>query len=246
MRRLVTVALLSGALGACEAGAPTAPAGDAGTGAVSLALGAQAPAGVSGVLAHIACGDTLVERYAPLEQEGLPDHVDADLAGHAFADAFAVVPAGTCTVEAWAMQDEATPAPCTSASKTVQVAAGQTAEVLLTLVCDPQPAGGVDVAVVIDQPPVIDALVVAPGLDVPACSAVAVRAEASDPDGDPLVVTFEIVGPEGGVWDASPKGDTVILVPETPGPYTVIATVSDGLASAVAKVALKVLDGPCP
>lgn len=242
--------LLLGGLLACEpaptTGSDPALAGD-GTGSVSFALGQGAPAGVHGVLATVACeGGFSGERYVPLEAEGLPAHVDGDLAGHAFADAFAVVPAGMCDVEVWGMADEETLAPCASASATVEIVAGQTTEVLLTLACDTAPAGGVDVEVVIDQPPVIDALVVAPGLDVPACSTAAVRVEASDPDGDDVTVDFVVKGPAGAAFTMETKGDVLLLVAETPGAYTVVATVSDGLLEASANVALTVLPGACP
>lgn len=234
--------LLLLALVACEAAGDGQEPGS--TGVIALGL-SQAPAGVSGVLARITCGDVVVERYAPLESEGLPDHVDAQLAGHAFADAFAVVPAGTCKVDVWAMADEATLAPCGSASATVDVVAGKTSEVLLVLACDPGPTGGVDVAVVIDQPPVIEALVVAPGLEVPACTAAIVRVEASDPDGDALAVTFDVDGPADGGWDASQSGDDLVLVAQTEGSYVVTATVSDGLIDVSAKVKLNVVAGSC-
>ena len=63
-----------------------------GTLRLTAPLGAE---DVTGVLYTIECADgTMVEEYVSLEEEGLPNHVDASLNGQPFADRFTVVPPG--------------------------------------------------------------------------------------------------------------------------------------------------------
>ena len=114
---------------------------------------------VQGVLYQISCdtGFTAIE-YVPIDPNGLPAHIDGDMAGAPFADLFLVMPPGLCQVTATAMVDPDTPAEgCEPATDTVVVNANATTETVLVIECGPAPVGALDViTVVVDGPGIID------------------------------------------------------------------------------------------
>ena len=201
---------------------------------------------IVGVLYEITCEDgTTLSEFVPFEAEGLPPHVDAGLAGEPFADWFAVLPAVECVVTATAMTDPDTPAEgCEPVSETVTIEAGQTTELLLVIVCDPDPVGALDVITVVVDGPSIGDLGFDPSKFVVQCEELTLTATGTGGTG-PLSYTWTVITtPPGAVYTATPAGAQLLFWAETPGMYEVTVTVSDGVGSTSLTFPIHVSDDP--
>jgi hypothetical protein len=249
MSRVPTKALASAAaalaaLAACDGGpSPT----DAELSGLRLALAATHGAGgVVSVRFSVSCeGGTSEERIVPLESEGLPEGVSADLAGYTFADLFVVAPEGRCDVTATALDADGEPRiGCSPASTTVEVVPEVTTEVTLVVACTALPSGALDVAAAIDMAPVVDVLVVSPGLEVAPGEPVHLSVQAHDPDGDALAYAWSTSASAAkAAAELVQDGPEATFTSKTPGSYTVTVVVSDGAAKASATVTLIVSGG---
>ncbi len=184
---------------------------------------------VSGVLYKVECEDgTELSQYVPLEEHGLPHHVDSDLAGSAFADWFTLLAPGICTVTAIAMEDPDTPASgCSEATEEVEIVAHQTTEIVLVIVCEGKPIGALDVvAVIVEGPGIVD-IVFEPSKFIPQCEEVVITVTAEGGEGA-LEYEFEfITTPPAADYTWSHVGGQLTFYAETPGMYEVVVTVSD-------------------
>ena len=201
---------------------------------------------VAGVLYEVECADgTTVSQYVPVEEEGLPDHIDATLAGQPFSDLFIMLPPGTCTVTATAMLAEGKPAEgCEPATEEVVIKPDQTTEVVLVIVCKPKPTGGLDVvAVITDGPSIVD-VIYEPSKFVLKCQELTVTVDADGGIG-PLTYEFEVVGsPAGAIYTVSSVGPVLTFSAETTGEYTIQVTVDDGATQSTMTFPIHVSEDP--
>ena len=241
-RRLaLAAALLISACGA-GAGGPEADPMAGATLRLSVAAG-----DVVAVRYLVDCaGGTAVDVVVSLEEEGLPRHVDAGLAGAAFADLLVVAPEGSCAVEVRAMASMTEELDgCTPASVIVDVLPEQTTEVLLVIPCAVAGPGAVDAVVVVDHLPQVVKLVVDPATTVKVCTEVTVLPETKDADGDAVTVSFEVVPPDAAAaWTEVGEVDRVRFVPAAPGAWEVVVTADDGLGTTDASVVIQVDGDP--
>jgi mono/diheme cytochrome c family protein len=231
MKRITLAVGLSCMGAATAAGCATATDLDAEADASSitaaLELGALAH-DVTGVrfdvvAADATCdGEALATETRQLESEPLP----ASLAGQAgafrpFADALFVLDPGSYRVCATPLAGDAPSTRCAPAEMEVEVASGQTNEVVLISQCSAPGSGGLDVVVALNDPPRITAVTLDPSKFVSVCESLAISAQAEDPNGDAISYAWTLTsGPEGGVLVADgasavfsgPAGDYAISV----------------------------------
>jgi hypothetical protein len=117
---------------------------------------------------------------------------------HPFSDAFFVLNPGQFTVCASPFDAMGNPsAECQQATSDATVFAGATTEVLLVMQCTGTQNGGLDAVGILNTPPAITGLIIGPSKFIhtfPCENDVAIaRAEASDPDGDALTFTWELL-----------------------------------------------------
>jgi hypothetical protein len=221
------------AVGGCD-GATEGP-----TGTLQFALGGPV-ADVTGLYYEIDCGGALYTQYVDLEAQGLPPHIDPDLAGSSFGDYFLTVPEGPCEVTVTPMLAPEVPSElCGPVSESVNITAGLTTEVLLVISCASNDGGGLDVVTVLNEAPTITELVVDPGLSVPPCITVHVDVLVMDPEGDPLSFTYSVLGPPGP-YSLTPNGASVAFYSGVEGTWTILVEVSDGYGTTEASVNIAV------
>ncbi|MFT7625177.1 MAG: streptogramin lyase, partial [Myxococcota bacterium] len=244
MRRFLMVGLSLLALVACNDNPE-----DGGTppiGSLQAGVTGSAPPAVTGVLYEITCDDgTAVSQYVPLEDEGLPRHVDPDRAGLSFADFFTPLPVGDCIVTATAMQSPTEPYPgCPPVTETVTIGADQTTEVLLVIECEAPPTGALDVVTVVTTDPWVADVSFDDSKFIVQCEEVTVTVTISGGDG-PLAYTWTVIGtPAGAMYTSSSDGAEFTFSAETPGEYTIQVTVSDDDDTATLTFPIHVGDNP--
>jgi hypothetical protein len=189
--------------------------------------------GVAGVGITISCLDgTQVSEYVALEAQGLPRHVDPDLAGQVFSDLFTVLPVGVCVVTATPMVGPQQAAEhCQTASVTVTLQATTTTEVLLAMQCKAAQDGPIDVIATLNHAPAFLSVTYSPDQIVPVNTPVTLEVSAFDPDDDALTYQTGVTGPPGAVFEYSAVAATVTLLASTPGAYVVAVTADDGQLS---------------
>ena len=210
----------------------------------------QVPAStdVTGFDFQIACDDgTVLGQWVPLEEEGVPEHLDPGLAGQPFADLMSVLPATTCTVVITPMAGPDTLSEdCSMAETTVTVLEAETVEVVLPVLCKTPGMGGVDIVAVAEHAPQIEQLAFDPGPAVAPCQTLTLEATASDADGDPVKILFEIDAPAPGMkFESAQKGSTLSFSSALPGVYGVLVTATDGKLETQAETSITVLSGLC-
>jgi hypothetical protein len=181
---------------------------------------------VAGVLYNIECeGQDGINQYVMLEEEGLPPHISQDFAGQPFADYFTVVNPGVCNVTATAMLNEDTPIEeCSRVSQEVDVAEGETTEVVLQIQCNAQPTGALDVVTVITDGVTITDVNIGPSKFIATCEEASV--DVSSSGGDEATYSYEVVGqPEGSTFTLTPNGPNFTFKGDNPGQYTIQITV---------------------
>jgi hypothetical protein len=240
-----TQVLILSALVACLAAACGQAPGTGGADGVLRLRTHGLVEGVAGVQYELECDSgQSAQEYIRLEAEGLPEHLSQEQAGASFADLFQVLPAGSCLVTATAMEGPEQPNErCQRARAEVDIQPGQTTEVLLGLTCQGD-NGGVDVVTVINTAPQITQVTLDQESRVAACTPISLRVEATDADGDALDHSFQVEPPPvRALYDLEAEGDTATLLAQTPGTYTVISTVSDGLSQDSTRTTIQVLEG---
>ena len=197
---------------------------------VSQAVTAQ---DVAGILYEIVCDDgTTSTEYVPMEDEGLPEHIDLALAGQPFADLFMVLPPGDCTVTATAMLGPGEPAPgCASVTQDVTIVADETTEVVLVIECEADPVGALDVIVVVTDAPSIVDISYDDSKFILQCEEVNITVSGGG-GLPPLTYAFAVItAPIGANYTSSSAGGVFTFYAETPGMYEVTVTVTDANGS---------------
>ena len=155
--------------------------------------------------------------------------------GHAFADAFFVLPAGCYDVTSTLLDSAgAAIAECSQASaSSLEVRDGETTDAWIVSQCEGPEVGALDVTTIVNRPPVIEGLTFSPS-KYTACEPVTICVTASDPDGDAL--EFEWSQNAGGdLGDLGPdannaSGDNqecVTVDPSANGAHSLTVTVYD-------------------
>ncbi|HEU4404017.1 MAG TPA: S8 family serine peptidase [Polyangiaceae bacterium] len=178
-----------------------------GLGTLGAALSFASPHDVAGVNYRVLPADQpcdappLAETTAPLESEPAPGSVQPPGAGggHRFADAFFTLAPGSYRLCVAPVQSGGAPsAACAPASAVADVLEGATTEVVLVSQCQGQGNGGLDGVTVLNDPPRLDALTLAPSKFLQSCELATLTAGASDANGDALTYAWSIAsGPPG-------------------------------------------------
>ena len=231
MRHVSVVCLLAGVLAALAACGPGGTP-DA-TGNLQLVGQAVTAQDIAGILYEVSCEDgTSSTEYVPMEEEGLPEHIDLSLAGQPFADLFMVLPPGDCTVTATAMLGPGEPAPgCGAVSQDVTIVADETTEIVLVIQCEADPVGALDVITVVTDAPSIVDVVYDPSKFIVQCEEVNITVTAGG-GLPPLTYGFVVItAPTGANYTSSSSGNVFTFYAETPGMYEVTVTVTDANGS---------------
>lgn len=142
---------------------------------------------------HNSGGDLLGMRLGDFELGLDPLAPESD---HDFADVFVTVSAGCYTVVAEPLDDNGDPsADCSTAVSDgiVTVVDGQTTEVLLLSTCDGQATGGLDSIIAFNEEPTVSDFTYDPSKFTDVCAApVTVCAEVTDPNMDPVELTWDV------------------------------------------------------
>jgi hypothetical protein len=238
-RGLLLVAFLASSL---TLGCSEEPSGiqlrTSGLSTVDLPDGAE----IQGIMYQISCdtGFTATE-YVPVDPNGLPAHIDANMAGAPFADLFLIMPPGLCQITATAMIDPDTPAEgCTPATDTVVVNANATTETVLVIECGPPPVGALDViTVVVDGPGIID-ISYDPSKFILKCQETTVTVTVGGTD---VTLSYQVIsGPPDHVLTPLVTGFT--FYSETPGMYEVEITLTSGNTVETFVIPIHVMDDP--
>ncbi len=103
--------------------------------------------------------------------------------------------AGQYTVCATPLTASGAPsAECAPTSTLVFIAEGATTEISMVSQCKGSSNGAVDAVTILNSPPVIDNLIVAPSKFITLCESARLTVEASDPDGDALSFLWQLLG----------------------------------------------------
>jgi hypothetical protein len=155
--------------------------------------------------------------------------------GHPAADAFFVLPVGSYRVCVTPLSDIARNTPsqiCSAVEQVFKVMAQVTTEAFLDSQCAGAQSGGLDVAVSLNRPPLIENLDILPSKLVLAGNNVFIQVMASDPDRDFLTFTFtQVSGPAMATITpsgATPTSATAVFQAPTGGKYEVRVVVTDG------------------
>ncbi len=194
MRTKGRIALGAIALMACD---PTTSTDESpATGTLEANLRLPDDVSIGGIRLDVYDGALVVEsRTLTPERQPIPGTGDVTMGG----DVLMALPPGTYRAVATALDDRGEPSEmCRPASAEAEVRAGATNEIVLLVPCTSDGTGGLDVVVGVDRAPVITDLRVVPSKFTQTCRAVSIFAPATDPDGQPLDYTWEIVSsPEG-------------------------------------------------
>lgn len=233
--QLIIVSVAALALAAC--GDDTAGSSGPATGTLKAALTFSGDAhDVAGMAYRVIAADgdcaespSIAEAFVGLEEEALPTFIAEGAFGdnHAFADALFVLQPGDYKVCVTPTQENGEPsAICAATEGVFTVFAESTTEGILVSQCEGDPSGALDVITVLNNPPHIDDLDILESKFITTCEEATIIVTASDPDGDALSYSFEVVGgPDGGslAWDGS-----VATFSGAVGTYTIVVTVDDG------------------
>lgn len=166
----------------------------------------------------------------PLEEELAPGSVSGEEAAHHFASGlFTVAPADYRVCATPLRADSSPSAECAQASDVATVVAEQAAQATLISQCQGTPAGGLDVAVALNDPPQITAVVATPSAFITVCESASIAVTAEDPNGDALTFAWSVVsGPEGS---SLRPADAVATFSGAPGDYVLRVVATDAHAA---------------
>jgi len=176
------------------------------------------------------CDDPPVAQAAvALESEAFPSSSGGSGANHRFADAFFTLSPGAYTVCVTPLQASGEPSTeCGAAEAQAMVVAGATSEVALISQCKGDARGGLDATTLLNDPPFIEDLAIAPSKFIRACEAAALHAELTDANGDDLVTKWEVASaPEGANAAIAGSGNTVTFRSDMTGAYELRLVVTD-------------------
>lgn len=155
------------------------------------------------------CSTLVASKCAKLEPGDLPTGLAApapQAGDHHFADSFFDVFVDVYCVKATPM-DEGCRAPvkaCSVPLVKVRVTAGKITEVVLVSNCDRPDTGALDVVAVVNNDPLIELLEYRPNKFVCVGTPLTVTVTATDPDGDPLTLTWQMYNDQTQTWDPLP------------------------------------------
>lgn len=181
----------------------------------------------------------------PLEAELAPASVAGEAASHHFASGLFTVPPGDYRACATPLRaDSSASEACAQASELATVAAELTTQLALVSQCQGTSAGGLDVAVSLNDPPQITAVTVTPSTFITVCESASIAVTAEDPNADSLSFGWSVVsGPAGGRLRSSEGSATFS---GEPGDYVLRVTATDThAAEASFLVSLHVTDATC-
>ena len=192
-------------------------------------------------------GTVVATQMVPLEEEPLPPWIGAG-PDHHFADGLFVLPAGSYLACALPLDAASAPsAECAPASASVVAVGGATTEIVLTSQCDGDANGGIDVVAMLNDPPSIDDLDIAPSKFIRLCEQADITLTASDIDGDPISYSWAVTGaPAMSNPSLTAMADQATFSTDAPGDYEVTVTVTDAhTATASLSFPIHVQDLPC-
>jgi hypothetical protein len=165
------------------------------------------------------------------------------------AQGLMVVAAGSYLVCATPLTAAGTPsAICAAAQASVTVMAGATTEVALVSQCNGAGGnGGLQGTISFNDPPQITGITLGTSTSVTTCQPVAIGAQASDPDGDPLTYAWTVTSGAGAA-SITGAGADAMLAAGVAGVYQIEVTVTDPAGAATSLTfPVDVADGaPCP
>lgn len=166
----------------------------------------------------------------PLEEELAPAGISGEDAAHHFASGLFTVAPGDYRVCATPLRGDASPSDeCAQASDVATVVAEQAAQATLVSQCRGDATGGLDVAVALNDPPRITAVVATPSAFITVCESANIAVTAEDPNGDTLTYAWSVVsGPEGS---SLRPADAFATFSGAPGDYVLRVVVTDAHAA---------------
>jgi PKD domain len=189
---------------------------------------------------------TLATLTVPLEGELAPASVSGgEAASHHFASGlFTVAPGDYRACATPLRSDSSASEACAQASDLTTVSAELTTQLSLVSQCQGASAGGLDVAVSLNDPPQITAVAVTPSAFITVCESASIAVTAEDPNGDALSFDWSVVsGSVGGRLRAS-QGNATFS--GEPGDYVLRVTAADAhAADASFLVSVHVTDATC-
>lgn len=218
---------------------------ESGVGELRAAITSASPHDVASVRykivdASASCADAAIaETVSVLEAEPLTSTIGppGQGAAHRFADALFVLASGDYRVCAFPLTGEGSPSfDCAMAEQVASVTSGVTNEVVLVSQCEGAGTGGLDAVTVLNDPPTITSVGVAPSKFVGTCEDAVLTASASDPDGDDISYAWSLVS---GSASLIGTGNTATFRATNAGDYSVQLTVTDvygGVATLVVPV----------
>ena len=170
----------------------------------------------------------LASQTTPMETETLPSSVSGTGSGmHPFADGLFVLPPGDYRVCATPLGGTVPSTQCAPTSGVATVVAQQTNEVVLVSQCSGNPNGGVDIVVVLNDPPVISAMAITPSKFITTCESATIAVTATDPNGDALTYSWAIASGPAGASLLGAGASATFSSPGGAGDYVVAAKVTD-------------------
>ncbi|WP_437925629.1 PKD domain-containing protein [Sorangium sp. So ce291] len=172
------------------------------------------------------CDDTAIaEATRAVEDEALPGSVLPPGAGtHAGADGLFVLPPGDYRVCATPMSDSGPSRECAPAEGMATVLSEATTEIVLVSQCGAGENGGLGTVVTLNDPPRIEGLEISPSRFITQCERATITATATDPDGDAIAYSWELLAGDGTV---SSDANVATFTPAGAGDATVRVTVTD-------------------
>lgn len=167
-----------------------------------------------------------------LESEALPASLLPAGAGtaHPFADGLFVLAPGQYRVCATPLTQTGPSTECAPAEALVVVNPEGTNEIVLMSQCKGDPNGGLDVALGLNDPPLISGLTVTPSKFISVCERARLTVSATDPNGDRMTYSGTILsGPAGTPGSLTFAANVGTFIPGSPGDYQVKVTVTDGV-----------------
>jgi len=168
----------------------------------------------------------LASHTVPLEAELAPASLsEGETVQHHFASSLFTVTPGDYRACATPLRaDSSASEVCAQASDLTTVVVEQASELTLVSQCQGTPAGGLDVAVTLNDPPQITAVTVTKSTYITVCESANIAVTAEDPNGDALAYSWSVIsGPSGGslipteatATFSGPVGDYVLHVTAT-------------------------------
>jgi probable HAF family extracellular repeat protein len=178
-------------------------------------------------------GRPVAQADVPLQEETLPATAEPDGGtrgtSHAFADAFFTLAPGdydVCVQPSTA--SGAASRDCAAAHARASVTPGQTTEIVIASQCRGDANGGLDAIIVLNDPPRIDRVDVAPNKFIEVCTAATVSATSSDPNGDAVVYAWQVVSaPPEAMVTLTASGAAATFSANVAATYEVKVTVTD-------------------